>query len=251
MTGLPSLALAVALLVALLLAVGWVGRLGQNRDALVAVTRAVAQLAFVGFVIRAVILRPVLAPLYLALMVGVAAYTSSRRIRGVRLAFPSAVVAITGGAVVVCAVVIATGALPRDARDIVPFAAQIIGGSMTATTLAALRLRDDVLAGWDLVEAALAIGASPRQAVIDIARNAAANALVPALDQTRNVGLVVLPGAYVGLLLAGASPAEAGRVQFLVLLGLLVAESVAAVLVTRLLADSCGRRKPLKPAASR
>ena len=72
-----------------------------------------------------------------------------------------------------------------------------------------------------------------------------AGALVPALDQTRNVGLVVLPGAYVGLLLAGASPAEAGRVQFLVLLGLLVAESVAAVLVTRLLATSLGRHKPV------
>jgi putative ABC transport system permease protein len=246
MTDDSSLLLAIGLLVVLLLVVGWVGRLRQNRDALVVVTRAVAQLALVGFVIRAVILRPALAPLYLALMLGVAAYTSSRRIRGVRRAFPSALIAIAGGAAVVCAVVILTGALPRDARDIVPFAAQIIGGSMTATTLAALRMHDDVLAGWDLVEAALAIGASPRQAVADVARSSAAKALVPALDQTRNVGLVVLPGAYVGLLLAGASPAEAGRVQFLVLLGLLVAESTAAVLVTRLLSDSFGRHKPEK-----
>jgi putative ABC transport system permease protein len=245
MTGVHSLVLAVAVLIGLLLIVGRVGRLGQNRDALVVVTRAVVQLAVVGFVIRAVILRPALAPLYLLLMLGVAAYTSSRRIRGVRLAFPSALAAIAAGAAVVCAVVLATGALPRDARDLVPFAAQIIGGSMTATTLAALRMRDDVLAGWDLVEARLALGASPRQAVADVAHTAAARALVPALDQTRNVGLVVLPGAYVGLLLAGASPAEAGRVQFLVLVGLLVAESLAAVVVTRLLADSLGRYKPL------
>jgi putative ABC transport system permease protein len=245
MTGVHSLVLAVAVLIGLLLIVGRVGRLGQNRDALVVVTRAVVQLAVVGFVIRAVILRPALAPLYLLLMLGVAAYTSSRRIRGVRLAFPSALAAIAAGAAVVCAVVLATGALPRDARDLVPFAAQIIGGSMTATTLAALRMRDDVLAGWDLVEARLALGASPRQAVADVAHTAAARALVPALDQTRNVGLVVLPGAYVGLLLAGASPAEAGRVQFLVLVGLLVAESLAAVLVTRLMADSFGRYKPL------
>jgi putative ABC transport system permease protein len=245
MTGVPSLAFAVAVLLVLLLAVGWVGRLGQNRDALVVATRAVVQLSIVGFVIRAVILRPALAPLYLTLMLCVAAYTSSRRIRGVRLAFPSALAAIAAGAVTVSAVVIVTGALPRDARDLVPFAAQIIGGSMTATTLASLRMRDDVLASWDLVEAGLAIGATPRQAVADVAHGAAAKALVPAMDQTRNVGLVVLPGAYVGLLLAGASPAEAGRVQFLVLIGLLVAESIAAVLVTRLLADSLGRRKPL------
>lgn len=244
MTDYSSLGLAVALLLTLLLVIGWVGGLAQNRDALVVVARAVGQLALVGFVIRAVFVRPALAPLYLALMVGVAAYTSSRRLRGVRHVFRCAVLAIAAGAATVCAVVILTGALPRDARDLVPFAAQVIGGTMTATTLAALRMRDDVLAGWDLVEAALVLGASPRQAVADIARNSAGKALVPALDQTRNVGLVVLPGAYVGLLLAGASPAEAGRVQFLVLLGLLVAESVAAVLVTRLLADSLGRRKP-------
>jgi putative ABC transport system permease protein len=245
MTDLPSLALAAGLLIVLLLAIGWIGRLGQNRDAVVAVGRAIAQLAVVGFVIRAVILRPELSPLYLALMVGVAAYTSSRRIRGVHRAYTSATVAIAAGAAVVCGVVILSGALARDARDIVPFAAQIVGGAMTATTLAALRMRDDVLAGWDLVEAAIALGAAPRQAVADLARSSAGKALVPALDQTRNVGLVVLPGAYVGLLLGGASPAEAGRVQFLVLLGLLVAESLAAVLVTRLLADSFGRRKPV------
>ena len=74
-------------------------------------------------------------------------------------------------------------------------------------------------------------------------RLAASRALVPALDQTRNVGLVVLPGAYVGLLLAGASPVDAGRLQLLVLVGLLAAESVAVVVVTRLLATTLGSRK--------
>ena len=165
MTDLSSLVLAVALLLVLLLVVGWVGQLRQNRDALVVVVRAIAQLAVVGFVIRAVIVRPALAPLYLALMVGIAAYTSSRRLRGVRRAFVSAVIAIAAGAATVCAIVIVTGALPRDARDLVPFAAQVIGGTMTATTLAALRMRDDALAGWELVEAALVLGATPRQAV--------------------------------------------------------------------------------------
>lgn len=238
-------AVAAVLLVAVLMVVGVVGRLGQNRDALVALLRAVVQLALVGFVIRLVILTPPLAPLYLTVMLVAAAWTSSRRLRGQQGAFLSAVAAIAAGAAVVTVVVLVTGALPRDTRDLVPFTAQVLGGAMTATTLAAMRLRDDVLAGWDLVEAAIAIGATPRQAVVDVGRLAAARALVPALDQTRNVGLVVLPGAYVGLLLGGASPAEAGRVQFLVLLGLLVAESIAAVVVTRLLGVRFGLRKPL------
>jgi len=245
MTDLTRTGLAVALLALTLLAVGRAFGLGQNRDALAAMARAVVQLSLVGFVIRLVILTPGFAAPYLGFMLLAAAWTSRRRVRDLRGAFVSACAAIGCGALVVAAVVLATGALPRDTRDLVPFTAQVVGGAMTATTLAATRARDDVAASWSLVEAALALGATPRQAVADIARRAASRALVPALDQTRNVGLVVLPGAYVGLLLGGASPAEAGRVQLLVLVGLLVAESVAAVVVTRMLAEALGRQKPV------
>ena len=81
--------------------------------------------------------------------------------------------------------------------------------------------------------------------MLPLARRAAGRALVPAIDQTRNVGLVVLPGAYVGLLLGGASPLEAGRVQVLVLVALLAAETVAAVVATRLLAPPLGTVRPV------
>jgi putative ABC transport system permease protein len=50
---------------------------------------------------------------------------------------------------------------------------------------------------------------------------------VPALDQTRTVGLVALPGAFVGVLLGGASPLEAGPVRLVVPISLLAAEAVA------------------------
>ena len=47
---------------------------------------------------------------------------------------------------------------------------------------------------------------------------------MPAIDQTRNVGIVTLPGTFVGLVLGGASPAEAARIQLTVLLTLLAVE---------------------------
>jgi putative ABC transport system permease protein len=65
-----------------------------------------------------------------------------------------------------------------------------------------------------------------------IAQPVAATALVPALDQTRTVGLVTLPGAYVGVLLGGGSALQAGAAQLLVLVGLLAAEVVAVWVVT-------------------
>lgn len=63
----------------------------------------------------------------------------------------------------------------------------------------------------------------------------AADALLPALDQTRTVGLVTLPGVFVGLLLGGATPLEAGVAQLLVLVALLAAEAMAAGLTVELL----------------
>jgi putative ABC transport system permease protein len=81
----------------------------------------------------------------------------------------------------------------------------------------------------------LALGATPRQAVRDVARSAVVEALVPALDQTRTVGLVTLPGAFVGALLGGANATVAARFQVTVLVGLLCAEALTAVVLATLL----------------
>jgi putative ABC transport system permease protein len=242
-----SLALSLAVLVAVTVAVGGWARLGQGRAVLTATGRAVVQLALVGVVIGVIFRTPLLAPLYLVVVLAAAAQTSAGRLRragGARRTLPVAAAAIAAGAGVSGVVVFGAQALTWDARTTVPFLVQLIGGSMTATTLAGQRMIDDVLAEWHEVEGWLALGAAPRPAVAQQARRAAARALVPALDQTRNVGLVVLPGAYVGLLLGGASPLDAGRVQLLVLVGLLAAETVAAVTVTHLLSARLGAHRP-------
>ena len=58
---------------------------------------------------------------------------------------------------------------------------------------------------------------------------------MPAIDQTRNVGIVTLPGTFVGLVLGGASPAEAARIQLTVLLTLLAVELLAATAIAELI----------------
>ena len=234
---------AVAGLLTVAIAVSWRWRLGQVRDLLVVTVRAVVQLLLIGVLLRLIFATPGLAPVYLALMVTVAGLTSGRRFSaGPRWvdphAFGTAVISIGVAAGATALIVLASGAIAAQARELVPFTAQVIGGSMTATTLAGTRLRDDVRAHWDEVEGWLALGARPGQAVSALAVRAASRAVVPALDQTRNVGLVVLPGAFVGLLLAGSSPLDAGRLQLLVLIALLAAETMAAVLITQLLGPS-------------
>jgi hypothetical protein len=58
------------------------------------------------------------------------------------------------------------------------------------------------------------------------------------LDQTRTVGLVTLPGAFVGVLLGGGTPIQAGAAQVLVLVGLLAAETVTVVVADQLMKTS-------------
>ncbi|GAB3277501.1 ABC transporter permease [Kineosporia babensis] len=230
-----ALAAALALLVAVAAGLGTWMNAGQLKAVVTATLRALVQLVAVGAVIAVVIRTPALAPLYLLLMVSVASWTSARRIANGTIALPAAASAILAGTTVTAIIIFACRALPFEAATLVPFVAQLVGGSMTATTLAGQRFRDDTRSHWAEVEGWLALGATYRQALATLAHTAAGRAVVPALDQTRNVGLVTLPGAFVGLLLGGASPVEAGRVQLLVLIGLLAAETVAALVVTQML----------------
>lgn len=86
------------------------------------------------------------------------------------------------------------------------------------------------------VEAAMALGFPDRDARLEIAGPAASDALLPGLDQTRTVGLVTLPGAFVGMLLGGASPVQAGAVQLFVLVALMAVQAAAVATVLELVA---------------
>lgn len=239
--------MALAALVAMFLAVTFAARVDVWRDALVAVVRAAIQLTLVALVIAWVFGHPRAVLAYLPVMVLAAAGTAARRTGLGRAAVPPLVLAITAGTAAALIPVLATGALALRAEAVLPFTAQVIGGAMTAASLTGSRLRDDARAQWHLVEGWLALGANPQQAAMPLARQAAARALVPAIDQTRSAGLVTLPGAFVGLLLGGASPALASQIQLLVLVGLLSAEAVTSILAALMLARFTGAQRPEAP----
>jgi putative ABC transport system permease protein len=81
----------------------------------------------------------------------------------------------------------------------------------------------------------LALGATSRHGVRDVARSAMHDALIPALDQTRTVGLVTLPGTFVGALIGGAGAAGAARFQLTVLVALLCAQAITSATLIWLL----------------
>jgi putative ABC transport system permease protein len=113
---------------------------------------------------------------------------------------------------------------------------------MTACSLNGRRCFAALREERDTYEGALALGLAVPVAVRLVIGRHRVEALVPGLDQTRTVGLVTLPGAFVGVLLGGGSPAQAGAAQVLVLVGLLAAQTVVVV-VSSLLVER-GRLVP-------
>ncbi|MBV9820865.1 MAG: ABC transporter permease [Actinobacteria bacterium] len=235
MTEWVRLVVGLVALLAIAVAVSRVGRLGRQRDLLTASLRAVLQLAFVAAALRGVFAAPWASAAVVAVMFTVATWTASRRLRGTEGALAAVLLSCGAGASVVIAIIVALPTLDRDVRTLVAASGIVVGGTMTAATLAGRHLAEGLRRRRDEVEAWLSVGATPRQAVREVARWAASEALVPALDQTRTVGLVTLPGAFIGALLGGASAVQAARFQIVVLVGLLCAETITVVLLTYLL----------------
>ncbi|MFR9675009.1 ABC transporter permease [Streptomyces sp. TR06-5] len=215
----------------------------HTRAVALAGVRATLQLAAVSYVIGWVVGAVPTLLGFVGLMYAVAVRTAGRRVTANRTWWWAAA-PIAAGVGPVLAAVLLTGLVPLKGIALVPIAGILIGGAMTATTLAGRRMLDEMHTRRGEVEAALSLGLHPRDARLEVVRPTAAAALVPGVDQTRTVGLVTLPGAFVGMLLGGASPVMAGAVQLFVLLALLFAQTVAVAVVLELVARGRLHRVP-------
>jgi putative ABC transport system permease protein len=235
----------VALLTIALAALAWAG-VTQQRAVVVAAARAIVQLALVAVVLRGVFAAPITVVAVIAVMFTVACLTSARRLRGRPGALRAVLLSCGLGSGLTIGLIVGVPILSRDVRTLVAVSGIVFGGSMTAATLTGRRLADGLNRRRDEVEAWLSLGATHRQAAREIVREASFEALVPALDQTRTVGLVTLPGAFVGALLGGASASQAARFQIVVLVGLLCAQAVTSVCVGWFLGSPATLPAPLE-----
>lgn len=230
--GVVVLVVVVLGMATLAAAIRWAVGLGNGRDEVVAAARATVQLGVVGALIAVVLQSWGLTLLFVLLMTVVATVTAAGRMRAAPRSW--AVVPIVLGAMPVTATLLGVGLLPWQPIAVIPTAGILIGNAMTATSLAGRRCLESLAERRGEREAALALGLMPRDAALLVCQDAARLALIPGLDQTRTVGLVTLPGAFVGTLLGGATPMEAAALQLVVLVGILLAQSVAVALTLEL-----------------
>ncbi len=201
--------------------------LDLEKQILVASVRAFVQLIAIGYALTFIFDadNPAAILLILSVMVLIAGYTAGKRGRGTPNAGRVALLAITIGASLTLGLLVGLGVFEFTAQQIIPIAGMVIGNSMNVCSLVMGRVRDEVNGRSNEIETALALGANGRQAAHPFLRTALHSGMTPIVDSTKTVGLIQLPGAMTGMILAGAAPLEAVQLQIIVMYMLIGAAS--------------------------
>jgi UDP-glucose/iron transport system permease protein len=223
-------------LIAVAVAASYWRKADLEQDIGVAVIRSFVQLTAVGYVIQAIFDSDSLwlVALLLAVMVAFGAFTARSRARAVPGALVPLVLALTAAAVVTLGLVLALGVFEATPRYLVPVGGMVIGNAMTAAAVALNRLADEVRGQSNLIEASLALGASSRQAASGLVTRSLRSGMIPLIDSTKTTGVVFFPGTMVGMLVAGAEPVDAVRLQLILLWVLLGSVTLAALIAVSL-----------------
>lgn len=217
-----NVAASLTLVAAVIVLSAWL-RLGIARGVAVAATRAAVQLAAVGGVLI-VVLRPeatlVWSWLWVAAMVVLATSVVRRRTQRLEPFQPS--IGLIAAAVVVplsvcLAVTFGLGVFDLTPTALVPIAGILLGNSLPTTVAAAARIEESLADERGQIDAMLALGFHSSAAIRPQVRKAIRSALVPQVERTSVVGLVALPGAMTGMILAGADPLDAVAAQMIVM----------------------------------
>lgn len=218
--------------------------LGLHRQLAVASVRMVAQLLLIGVILARVfaLASPPVTLLVVLVMVAIGAREVAVRPEqrlvnwGNHVVGLSAVAFATG----LTSMLALTTALRPDpwyeARYAIPLAGIVLGNVLNAASLALDSLLSSVVREKAAIEAQLCLGATSRQAMARILREAMRRGLLPVVNSMSAAGVVTLPGIVTGQILAGIDPMEAVKYQILLMFLLSGGAGLSAVAVVFLAA---------------
>jgi putative ABC transport system permease protein len=223
-------------LVVLAVAISFWRRADLERDIALATVRSFVQLTAIGYAIELIFdadsIWLVLALLTVMVLFG--AFTARSRASRVPGAFWPLLIALATAGATTLGLVVALGVFEPTARNLVPVGGMVIGNAMTASAVALNRLGDEMQDSRARIEATLSLGATAREAAAPSVRRALRSGMIALVDSTKTTGLIFFPGTMVGMLLAGADPTDAVRLQLILLYALLGSVAIAGVLATTL-----------------
>lgn len=172
--------------------------------------------------------------IFIAAMAVMGGYTSARRAKKMPKAYRITTPSILIGATIVLSVLAITGAMPSKPQFIIPLAGMAFGNSMTICSLALNRLIREFETNKPTLETMLSLGAPPRVAMKEYSRMSVKAALIPNIDSLKTLGIIFIPGAMSGLLIAGTNPILAAEYQIIVYLMIVGSGMITSLIVVAL-----------------
>lgn len=176
-----------------------------------------------------------------------ASYSLSRRFP-YPFIFPIVLVGIITSSLGVMSFVMFTGLIPHFA-GIIPYpptgeyvitmGSTVIANTMSITIIVLERIKSDILKEKGKIEAALALGAKPTQAVRSMERDAIRAGLRPTINTVAILGVVKIPGWMSGMIVGGISPVEAAVYQVIIYLMILSSAFLASIITSSLFTRQC------------
>ncbi|GIP31922.1 iron export ABC transporter permease subunit FetB [Paenibacillus sp. J2TS4] len=228
---------AAYLFVLILIAIVKAKGISREKEIIIATVRMTVQLVIVGYVLEYVFTNA--NPFYTVLLVGImlafAIYTIQKRIKSELNRAMKNLVALSMSAGVLVSLIyfllVVIGVSPwYQPTYVIPIAGMIVGNSMTGIALGVNTLMGEMHSRKHLVEAALMLGATPKQACKEIVNRAFDAAMMPTINSMVGMGIVFLPGMMTGQILGGASPIVSIEYQIAIMLGIVGSVSLSVIL---------------------
>jgi len=191
-------------------------KLGFGKEIFFAEILALLQLVILGYIIGIIFnLGLLYASLMILIMITVASFMIKGNVtkeKNKKIIFAS-FLSILCSTVISLIILTVSGTIIFKVQYIIPLLGMVIGNSTNAISIGLDRFLNDLKAEKDTLWGYLALGATERHSVLPYVKKAVRAALTPHLNSTKAVGLIFIPGAMVGMLLAGVDPIEAAKIQ--------------------------------------
>ncbi len=219
------------ILLAVLVVLSLWQRIQMEKSFIVSVIRGIIQIVIMALFLIVIFRLQELLLLYgvMLFMCLFAAFTANQRVKYPGM-FGLLLFTITVSGLPIMTLVIVTGIIPPIGEFIIPMGGMVISNVMVILLISLERLFADIEKSKGRIEAALALGDMPRNAVKSILRDSFRAALMPSTNRVAVLGIVTIPGLMAGMIIGGADPLVAAIYQVIVFLMLMAGGFIGSII---------------------
>ncbi|MBA2942098.1 iron export ABC transporter permease subunit FetB [Paenibacillus sp. CGMCC 1.16610] len=209
-------------------------KLGLEKDIAWGTIRGALQLLFIGYVLHFVFQTEHLGLIIgiIAIMIMIATQNAGKRAKGLTGIHWRIAAAIAITEILTMGLMLGLQIIKPTTQFIIPISGMTIGSSMIVCGLFLNQMNREVGSSRDMIDALLALGATPKQAIQQALQRSVKASMIPTIDGMKTVGLVQLPGMMTGMIIAGSSPIEAVRYQILILFAFTASAAMTGIILS-------------------